>query len=136
MTYYIYHQDEAPEALLAKFPNHAKYGEDSKLFLFCESLEYVTGVPSASEDIDNLVETDADEDYMDKLADEATYTGTAEERIAARIAARQQARIDARVALRVKIRQLARQAARKEARFNARMGQKLYSDWVAEQEAP
>ena len=130
MTYYVYHQTEAPEALIAKFPNHATYGEDGKLFLFCESLEYVTGTPSLPEDIDNLVETDADEDYMDKLADEAVYTGTEEERITARIAARQQARIDARVALRVKIRQLARVATRKEARFDLRMGQKLYSDWL------
>ena len=128
--YYIWHKDEAPEELLAKHPNHAIYGENGNLFLFCESLEIVTGVPSDASDINSFIGSTADEDFMDEQADKATYTGTKQERIDARIAARVQARKDARIALRVAIRTAARVAERKEIRMNARQGRKLYDDWV------
>ena len=130
--YYIYHKDEAPEELLAKHPNHAIY-EGGDLFLFCESLEQVTGTPSDPSDINSFIGGIEDEDYMDEQADKATYTGTQQERIDARIAARKQARIDARVAFRVARRTAIRVADRRELRMNARQGKKLYNDWQSSQ---
>ena len=129
-TYYIWHKDEAPEALLAKYPNCAKY-EGGDLYLFGESLESVTGVKSPAAAIDSFTGGAEDEDYMDDLADKATYTGTKQERIDARIEARRQARIDARIAFRVRMRTAARVADRKEKRMNSRQGKKLYANWLA-----
>ena len=128
--YYIYHKDEAPAELIAKHPNHAIY-EGGDLFLFCQSLESVTGVPSDPADVDDYNGSAADEDHMDNLADIAVYTGTQQERIDARIAARQQARIDARVAFRQARREAIRVADRRELRFNKRQGDKLYATWLA-----
>jgi len=128
--YYSYFKDNVPEALLAKYPNCAKY-ENGDIFLFGESLEMVTGVKDEAVDIDDFTGGIEDEDYMDEQAEKATYTGTKQERIDARRAARKQARIDAKVSLRVRIRTFIRRLSRKQIRFTKRQGQKLYDDWVA-----
>ena len=134
--YYLYTAADCPEELIAKHPNHARYtpyGETDEIFLFGESLGDITGTPVAAEDINDFNGGASDEDHMDKLAEEATYIGTAEERIAARTAARIQARIDARIAMRVATRTAIRQADRREIRFNAQQGRKIYDEWVAAQ---
>ena len=132
--YYIYHKDSAPEALIAKHPNHAIYAEGD-LFLFCQSLEEVTGVASPDEDVFSFSGGDTDEDFMADAVEEDVLILNKEERIAARIAARIQARVDARIALRVAQRKAIRVADRRELRYNARQGKKLYNDWVALQDS-
>ena len=127
MTYYIYHKDEAPEALLAKHPNHATY-EGGDLFLFCESHEYVTGTPSLPEDIDDLVGTDADPDFMGEEAVQAMPpTPTQAQAGVARAAARLTAIAEFNTRLQTAITAV----SKKEIRVNNSQGKKLYDDWVA-----
>ena len=131
--YYIYTKDTAPEALIAKYPNHAIY-EEGDLFLFGESLGDITGTVVAPEDIDDYIGGDKDEDFMADAVEEDDTILDKDERVAARVQARIDARVAARVAFRVARRKAIRVADRRELRFNKKQGQKCYDDWVALQD--
>jgi len=58
--YTIYDKNFCPEAMINKFPHHAKYETDDRLYLFGETLEQITGV--AAESIVNLSSMGLQED--------------------------------------------------------------------------
>jgi hypothetical protein len=113
--YYAYHLGHIPEALAALYPYHAIYGG---LAIFGESIEALTGIALKSEEIDSYIGTDADENHMAQLADEADQ---------------EQVRADAREALREALQLALMEPDSREIRVNSSQAQTLYSDWMASQ---
>jgi hypothetical protein len=113
--YYAYHKDHIPEALRARYPYHAVYGG---LAIFGESIEALTGVALKAEEINSYINTDADENHMAQLADEADQ---------------EQARADAREALRQSLQLALMEPDAREIRVNSSQAHTLHSDWMASQ---
>jgi hypothetical protein len=113
--YYAYHIDHIPEALTAKYRNHAVYG---RLALFGESIETLAGIALKPEEIDSYINTAADEDHAAQLADEA---------------GQDQARIDAQEALRKALDLILSAPDSREIRVTGQQARTLYDDWLASQ---
>jgi hypothetical protein len=113
--YYAYHKDHVPKALKALYPSHAIYGG---LAIFGESIEALTGVALNPDEINSYINTDADENYMAQLADEADQ---------------EQARTDAREVLRQSLQLALMEPDGREIRVNSSQAHTLYSDWMASQ---
>jgi hypothetical protein len=113
--YYAYHLNHIPPALTAIYPYHAVYGG---LAIFGESIEALTGVALNPDEIDNYINTNADENYMAQLADEAEQ---------------EQARTDARESLREALQLILMAPDSREIRVNSSQAHTLYSDWMASQ---
>jgi hypothetical protein len=111
--YYAYHIAHIPEPLTAIYPNHAVYG---RLALFGVSIEALTGIALTPDQIDSYIGTNADENYMAGLADEADQD---------------QARIDARSALRGELQSLTPDI--REIQLTDQQGRLLRDDWMATQ---
>ena len=111
--YYAYHTDFIPEALAARYPNHATYGA---LAIFGESLEALTGIELTAEEINSYVGTNADESHMAGLADEGNED---------------QARIDARAALMAALQKLTPDS--QEIRVTSQQGKLLHDEWLTSQ---
>jgi hypothetical protein len=113
--YYAYPIDFIPPLLKVKYPTHAVYGG---LAIFGESIEALTGIALKAEQIDSYIDTDADENYAARLADEA---------------GQDQARSTAREALREALQLVLTSPDSREIRVNSSQAHTLYSDWLASQ---
>jgi hypothetical protein len=113
--YYAYHKDHVPKALTVIYPQHAVYGG---LAIFGESIEALTGVALKADEINSYINTNADENYMAQLADEADQ---------------EQARANARDSLRQALQFTLTVPDSREIRVNSSQAHTLYSDWMASQ---
>jgi hypothetical protein len=88
------------------------------LAIFGESIEALTGIALKADEIDSYIGTNADENYMARLADEADQ---------------EQARTDAREVLRQSLQLALMEPDSREIRVNSSQAHTLYSDWMASQ---